>query len=195
MEDQPREQASLEGTPSWSAALRVREPVGWALLALTAFALLVSLGQLLGLVGVPLPGPPTFALRASAVGPQFVDFGLVVLPVLSVVLVTFAGGLTDRARQVVQAATAIEAFGLALGVITWAGALGAHARPGAWFVFFLVDILIAATALTFIAAVLRSPVLQPPRPQYQDLGVDDEEDYEDDDGDDPGDDEVDFKRR
>jgi hypothetical protein len=64
------------------------------------------------------------------VAPQFVAGGIFVLPVLAVILVAFAGGLTGRARQVVQAAVAIQAVALALGVLSWLGALGGHMRQG-----------------------------------------------------------------
>src|ERR1022692_592052 len=72
----------------------------------------------------------TFGWRASAVAPQFVAGGIFTLPVLSVILVAFAGGLTGRARQVVQTAVSILAVALGLGVVSWLGALGAHSRPG-----------------------------------------------------------------
>jgi hypothetical protein len=204
VDDQPREDAPSEATQPWASTLRVREPVAWTLLVLTAIGMLVTAGQLLGIVGAPIPvATPvpvtssgsvvvaTFALRASAVGPQFVDFGFVVMAVLSVVLVAFAGGLTDRARQVGQTALSIQAVGLALGVVTWLAALGAHSRPGPWFIFFAVDLAVAATALTFIAAVMRSPALQLPTPRYQDVAAEDDEDFGDDD-EDIGGDEVHF---
>ena len=103
----------------------------------------------------------TFGWRASAVAPQFVAGGLFTLPVLSVILVVFAGGLTDRARQVVQAAVSIQAVALGLGVLSWLGALGAHARPGVWFIFDATDIAAVAAALIFTVAVLRSQALRP----------------------------------
>ena len=77
--------------------------------------------------------PGTFGWRASAVAPQFVAGGIFTLPVLSVILVAFAGGLTDRARQVVQTAISVLAVALGLGVLSWLAALGGHARPGVWF--------------------------------------------------------------
>ncbi|HEY2313138.1 MAG TPA: hypothetical protein VGH96_05965 [Streptosporangiaceae bacterium] len=98
----------------------------------------------------------TFAWRASAVAPQFVAGGIFTLPVLSVILVAFAGGLTDRARQVVQAAVSIQSVALGLGVLSWLGAFGAHSRPGVWFILDASDIAAMAAAPIFIVAVLRS---------------------------------------
>ena len=120
---------------------RVREPTAWFLLVVTAIWVLVSAWQLFGLPGAPVPIPTvavpvgpgpaapgpvavaTFGLRASAVAPQFVAGGIFLLPVLSVILVSFAGGVTDRARQVVQAAVSIQAVALGLGLVSWLGAL------------------------------------------------------------------------
>lgn len=198
MDDQSPESASSEATQPWATARRLREPAAWALLVLTAVVVLVSAGQLLGLVAVPVPPSPAsaFTVRAAAMGPQFVDFGLIVLPVLSVILVVFAGGQTDRARQVVTAAVWTQAVALAFGVVSWLASLGTHLRPDAWFIFFFVDLALAATALAFTAVVMRSPLLRPPTPDY--LIVDeDDEDYDDDQhfGDDQpaySDDQVDF---
>jgi hypothetical protein len=67
------------------------------------------------------------------VAPQFVAGGIFTLPVLSVILVAFAGGLTVRARQVVQTAISLLAVALGLGVLSWLAALGAHSQPGVWF--------------------------------------------------------------
>ena len=103
----------------------------------------------------------TFGWRASTVAPQFVAGGIFTLPVLSVILVAFAGGLTDRARQVVQAAVSIQAVALGLGVLSWLGALGADTRPGIWFIFDATDIGAVAAALIFAVAVLRSRALRP----------------------------------
>jgi hypothetical protein len=103
----------------------------------------------------------TFGWRASAVAPQFAAGGIFTLPVLSVILVAFAGGLTDRARQVVQAAASIQAVALGLGVLSWLGALGARSRPGVWFIFDATDLAAVAAALFFTVAVLRSQALLP----------------------------------
>jgi len=65
------------------------------------------------------------------VAPQFVAGGIFALPLVSVILVTFAGGLTDRAHQVVHAAVSIQAVTLGLGMLSWLRALGAHLRHGA----------------------------------------------------------------
>jgi hypothetical protein len=104
--------------------------------------------------------PGTFGFRASAVAPQFVAGGIFTLPVLSVILVAFAGGLTDRARQVVRTAVSIQAVALGLGVLSWLGALGGHLRQGVWFIFDATDLAAVAAALIFTVAVLRSQALR-----------------------------------
>ena len=102
----------------------------------------------------------TFGLRASVVAPNFVAGGIFTLPVLAVILVAFAGGLTDRARQVVQAAVSVLAVAIGLGVVSWLGALGGHLRPGVWFIFVAMDLVAMAAALIFTVAVLRSQALR-----------------------------------
>lgn len=152
--------------------------------------MLVSAWQLFGLPGAGLPGGPvitgpspvpvtTFGLRASAVAPRFVAGGIFTLPVVSVILVAFAGGLTDRARQVVKTAASIQAVTLGLGVLSWLGALGANLRPGVWFIFDATDLAAVAAALIFTVAVLRSQALRPLTPQFEDSGEDDEDFRED----------------
>jgi hypothetical protein len=103
--------------------------------------------------------PGTFGFRASAVAPQFVAGGIFTLPVLSVILVAFAGGLTDRARQVVQTAISVLVVALGFGLLSWLAALGAHSRPGVWFIFDATDLAAVAAALIFAVAVLRSHAL------------------------------------
>jgi hypothetical protein len=131
-------------------------------------------------VGAPVthaPGPvavTTFGLRASVVAPQFVAGGIFLLPVLAVILVAFAGGLTDRARQVVQAAVALQAVAVGLGLVSWLGALGGHVRQGVWFIFYATDLVAVAAALIFTVAVLRSRALRPLTPQVMDFADDDE---------------------
>jgi hypothetical protein len=200
MSDQLGEEAPAETAQAWDSVRRVREPVAWILLVVTAIWVLVSAWQLFGLPGAPVPVPvpaaarsvavpvgapvthtpspvpvTTFGLRASTVAPQFVAGGIFVLPVLAVILVAFAGGLTGRARQVVQAAVAIQAVALALGVLSWLGALGGHLRQGVWFIFDAADLAAVAAALIFTVAVLRSRALRPLTPQSGDFGEDDED--------------------
>lgn len=200
MSDRLGEEAPAETAQAWDSVRRVREPVAWLLLVITAIWVLVSAWQLFGLPGAPVPVPvpvaarqvavpvgapvthtpspvpvTTFGLRASAVAPQFVAGGIFVLPVLAVILVAFAGGLTGRARQVVQAAVAIQAVALALGVLSWLGALGGHLRQGVWFIFDAADLAAVAAALIFTVAVLRSRALRPLTPQSGDFGEDDED--------------------
>ena len=92
--------------------------------------------------------------------PQFVAGGIFTLPVLSVILVAFAGGLTDRARQVVQTAISVLAVALGLGVLSWVAALGGHLRPGVWFIFDAAELAAVAVAFIFAVAVLRSQALR-----------------------------------
>jgi hypothetical protein len=200
MSDQLGEEVPAETAQAWDSVRRVREPVAWILLVVTAIWVLVSAWQLFGLPGAPVPASPhpvavpvgapvthapspvavtTFGLRASAVAPQFVAGGIFVLPVLAVILVTFAGGLTDRARQVVQATVAIQAVALGLGLLSWLGALGGHVRQGVWFIFYATDLAAVAAALVFTVAVLRSRALRPLTRQSGDFGEDDEDFGED----------------
>ncbi len=194
MSDQLGEDVPSETAQAWDSARRVREPIAWMLLVLTAIGVLISAWELFGLPGtpvitgpspVPITGPSpvpvaTFGLRASVVAPQFVSLGFVALPVLSVILIAFAGGLTDRARQVVQTAISIQALALGFGVLSWLGALGAHTRPGVWFIADATDLAVAAAALVFTVAVLRSQALRPLTPQFEDFG-EDHEDFEEED--------------
>src|ERR1022692_4182623 len=118
MSDQLGEDVPSETAQASDSVRRVREPVAWALLVVVAIAVVVSAWQLFGLPGnglpagpvatsapvttapSPVPVPPgTPGFRASVVATQFVAGGIFTLPVLSVILVAFAGGLTDRARQ------------------------------------------------------------------------------------------------
>jgi hypothetical protein len=192
MDDQRREEAPSETAQAWDSVRRLREPVAWTLLVLTAIGLLIGAWELFGMPGtppitvpspVPITGPvpaATFGLRAAAVAPQFVAGGIFLLPILSVVLVAFTGGLTDRARQVVQTAISIQAVTLGLGLLSWLAALGAHVRPGIWFFSNATDLAIVATGLIFTAAVRRSQALRLPMPQFEDFPEDDEDFGEED---------------
>jgi hypothetical protein len=169
------------------------------LLVIAAVAVLVSAWQLLGLphsgfptpqaavappavVGqarvvastIPLPSAP-FGMRASLVAGQFAAGAIFTLPLLAVILVTFAGGLIDRARLVVQGAVAIQAVALGLGVLGWLGALDAHVRPGVWFIFVAADLAAVAAVLVFNIAVLQSQALRPVTPDLTDFDQDDED--------------------
>jgi hypothetical protein len=107
-----------------------------------------------------------FSLRASAAAPQFDGAYVIALPVLSVVLVAFSGGVTKHARQVVSTAAVVQAVTLVLGVTSVAGAAASHTRPGTWFILEAPLLAIAATALIFTGAVMWSRDLWPiaPRP-------------------------------
>jgi len=169
VDDQQRDDAS-EFAPAWETVRRIREPIAWALLAITAIIVLVSACQLFNLAGAripvaqPLAGPGAvpslFALRASAVAPQLIDAAVQAMPVLAVVLVTFAGGLTERAHRVVQTAAVVLAVAFVLGLISLAGAGGTHMRPGSWFILEGAGLAITAAALIFTVAVMRSRELR-----------------------------------
>jgi hypothetical protein len=116
-----------------------------------------------------------FGIRASALAPQFVAGGMILLPVLAVGLVVFTGGLTDHARQVVQTAISIQAVTLGLSVVSWLGALGSHTRAGIWFIVVAAEIALLAAALVFTAAVRRSRALRSLTPQFHDYHEDDDD--------------------
>src|SRR5215469_223743 len=144
MSDQPGGAVPSETARAWDSVRWLREPIAWTLLALTAIIVLVSACQLFNLAGarIPVATPPAvssasavpagspvpvgpspalvnaFSLRASAVAPQFISPVVQVLPVLSVLLVVFIGGLTERARQVVQSAVVVLAVAFVLGLIS-----------------------------------------------------------------------------
>ena len=183
MSDQLGDDAPSESPQAWDTVRRVREPIAWTLLALTAIIVLVSACQLLNLAGAKIPVVPSpvpvsaFALRASAVAPQFIDAAVQAMPVLAVVLVAFCGGLTERARPVIQTAAVVLAAAFVLGLISLEGAADSHTRPGTWFFLEVPGLAITATALIFTGAVMWSRPFRMLAPGLQDLGV---EDFEDD---------------
>jgi len=216
VDDQQRDERP-EIPQAWDTVRRVREPIAWALLALTAIIVLVSACQLFDLAGAKIPvgspaavhavhvagpapapgqvGPSSapgpvgpspvpvsaFALRASAVAPQFIDAAVQAMPVLAVVLVAFCGGLTERARQVIQTAAVVLAAAFVLGLISLEGAADSHTRPGTWFFLEVPGLAITATALIFTGAVMWSRPFRMLAPGLQDFG-DDGEDFEDEPG-------------
>jgi hypothetical protein len=154
---------------AWDSVRRVREPVAWALLVLAAVLVLISAGQLFNLPGARLPicgGTPTgascFASRALMVEPQFVDWNVIVPPVLSVVLVAFSGGLTRHARQVLTTAAVVQAGTLVLGVVSLVGGIGAFAayQPASSDIVEAAGLALVATALIFTAAATRSQAVR-----------------------------------
>jgi len=187
MGDQLGEDEPSETVQAWDAVRRVREPIAWALLALAAIIVLVSACQLFDLAGARIPVVPSpvpvsaFALRASAVAPQFIDAAVQAMPVLAVVLVAFCGGLTERARQVIQTAAVVLAAAFVLGLISLEGAADSHTRPGTWFFLEVPGLAITATALIFTGAVMWSRPFRMLAPGLQDFG-DDGEDFEDEPG-------------
>ncbi len=192
---------------AWDSVRWLREPIAWTLLALTAFILLVSACQLFNVAGAKIPvvspaaasstgsalvgsGPApapvssipapvsAFSLRAAAIAPQVIQLVIQALPVLAVVLVAFSGGLTERARQVVQTAVVVLAVAFLLGLISLAGAGGAHVRPGTWFILEAAGLAITATALSFTGAVMWSRPVRSLAPRFYDPA--DDEGIEDD---------------
>lgn len=162
MSDQPGAGAPSGTAQAWDTVRRVREPVAWALLVCTAIIVLVSAAELFSVPGARIlviggPAPTPFAIRAIAT--QATGATVIVPPVLSVVLVAFSGGLTKHARHVLQAAVAVQAATLALGVIGLAGAAGTQ-RVVSWFILDGAGLAITATALIFTAAVIRSQAVR-----------------------------------
>jgi hypothetical protein len=197
MDDQQHDEVPSETPDAWDTARRLREPAAWTLLVLTAINVLIGVWGLFGLPGAPaisaptpvlpdgspIPAPVTnFGLRASVVAPQFVAGAIFLLPILAIILVAFAGGLTGRARQVVQAAISIQGVALVLGVLSWLGALGAHPRTRTSIFFFsdATALAVMAVALIFAVALMRSRALRLPARQLEDLDEDDEDWGEDD---------------
>ncbi len=207
MNDQRDGGVPSETVRAWDSVRWLREPIAWTLLALTAVILLISACQLFNVAGAKIPvvspaaasstgsapvgsGPApapvssipapvsAFSLRAAAVAPQVIQLVIQALPVLAVVLVAFSGGLMERARQVVQTAAAVLAAAFLLGLISLAGAAGAHIRPGTWFILESAGLAITATALIFTGAVMWSRPFRSPAPRVYDAG-DDEEGIED----------------
>ena len=205
--DESAGSAPPNAVKGWDGALRLREPIAWVLLALAAVGVAVGAWELFGLPGSPRIAVPiavavpasagagagagaapiasvtaasTFAVRASAVAPQFVAAELFALPIVSIVLVAFAGGLTDRARRVVDAALALQIVTLGLGLSSWLATFGAHQRAGIWFVADASELAILAAALAFTVALRRSPALRPDS-EYAMDGTDVVVDVDDDD--------------
>jgi len=181
MTNQLGEKLPSETAQAWDSVRRIREPVAWALIVLVAIIVLVSACQLFHLAGAQIPGiispapASAFALRASAVAGQFLLAIVIAPPVLSVVLVTFCGGLTEHARQVVQTVALVQAAEFVLRVISLAGAAASHRVLSTSFFLAVPELAIAATALVFTGAVLWSRELRSLAPQFQILGYEDED--------------------
>jgi len=127
---------------------------------------------------VPAPAPVSqFALRASSVAPQFSTAPVQGLPVLALILVTFCGGLTERARRVGLAAAGVLGAALLLGLISLGGAANAHVRPGTWYVLEAIGLSITAAGLVFTVAVLRSGPYRSLTLLFDDI-VDEDDDFD-----------------
>lgn len=141
----------------WKSARRVREPVAWILLTVTAISLLIGILTLFGAPGSAyesLGSQPGFGsgiiahLRAAAAFGDFTAATMTILPVLAVLLVTIAGGPTGRAGQVTMLAAAEQGLALGLGLSTFIGALATDPSPLA------LGYLSDAGLLGFVAAGL-----------------------------------------
>jgi uncharacterized membrane protein len=179
MTNQLGEKLPSETAQAWDSVRRIREPVAWALIVLVAIIVLVSACQLFHLAGAQIPGiispapASAFALRASAGAGQLLLAIVIAPPVLAVILVTFCGGLTEHARQVVQTVASVQAAEFVLGVISLAGAAASHRVLSTSFFLAVPELAIAATALVFTGAVLLSRELRSLTPRFQDLGDND----------------------
>jgi len=102
----------------WDNARRVREPIAWILLIITAVGMALGLWILVGLPGAPSIGDGVVQSRALLAETYFSDVYAAILPILAVLLVTFAGGLTRRAGQLIAVAAGVQALAVGLGVIS-----------------------------------------------------------------------------
>jgi hypothetical protein len=195
MSDQLREEAPSGAVHAWDSARRLREPIAWILLALAAMGVVIGAWELFGLPGSPpiaspariatsvgatataatatgghpaVPSTISFGLRASAVAPQFVADDIFALPIIAVVLVAFAGGLTHRARYVVETAMVIQIVTVGFGLLSWLGAFSGHVHADIWFIADARELAIIAAGLIFVVAVRRSSALRSPIPQFAD---------------------------
>lgn len=146
----------------WENARRVREPVAWILLVLTAIGLVLGSWTLLNGRGPLIPPFPgggiPFYLRAASAVPDFIDIETVLLPVFAVLLVTVAGGAAERAVQVTQIAIALQSVALGLGLISLAGTSG---HENAWFyISQAVSVGLAVAGLILTVAIQRSGALR-----------------------------------
>jgi hypothetical protein len=131
----------------------------------------------------PAPAPaPQFALRASSVAPQFIDAPVQVLPVLALILVTFCGGLTERAYRVGWAAAGLQAAAFALALISLVGASHVNVRPGTWYVLEAIGLAITAAGLIFTVAVLRSGPYRSLTLQFDEFVDEDDDGFDSDYG-------------
>jgi hypothetical protein len=122
----------------WDNARRVREPIAWILLIIVTVGMALGVWTLAGLPGAPTIGDGVVQTRALLAVNYFSDVYAAILPILAVLLVTFAGGLTKQAGRLITVAAGVQALAVALGVISLVIAsqdgiepAGPHAPAGA----------------------------------------------------------------
>jgi hypothetical protein len=145
-----------EDAVEWENARRVREPVAWILIILTCIGLLIGFWTLVGLPGAPIARPTTFHVRAGSAVNEFVGMDTTLLPVFAVLLVTIAGGVTERAGRVMLVAVTVQSLAFGLGLISLVGSLG-PGNFGVWFYLSDVRLLgLAAAGLILTSALYLS---------------------------------------
>jgi hypothetical protein len=102
----------------WENARRVREPIAWMLLIIVTVGLALGIWTLTGLPGGPIIGDRVVQARALLAMNYFGDVYAAILPMLAVLLVTFAGGPTKRAGRLITAAAGVQALAVGLGIIS-----------------------------------------------------------------------------
>jgi|SRR5215469_17171221 len=160
----------------WDNARRVREPIAWILLIITTVGMAMGFWTLVGLPGGPYSGDIVVQPRALLAVNYFCDVYTAILPVIAVLLVTFADGLTKRAGRLVTVAAGVQALAVGLGVISLVIAaqgssqpVGPHAPAGETMTTQISNwtyvsegrgIAFVAAGLFLSLAILRSPAVR-----------------------------------
>jgi hypothetical protein len=160
----------------WDNARRVREPIAWILLLIVTVGIAMGIWTLAGLPGGPYSGDNAVEPRALLAVNYFSGVYAAILPILAVLLVTFAGGLTRRAGQLITVAAGVQALAAGLSVISLVIAseggsqpVGPHAPAGEtvqtsisnWtYVSVGTGIALVAAGLILSLAILRSPAVR-----------------------------------
>src|SRR5215469_674822 len=161
----------------WDNARRVREPIAWILLIIATVDVALGIWTLVGLPGGPSIGDGVVQVRALLAVNYFSGVYAAILPILAVLLVTFAGGLTKRAARLITAAAGVQALAVGLGdlsliIESQAGEqpAGPHAPAGAvsqttqtsnWtYISQGRSIALVAAGLILSLAILRSPAVR-----------------------------------
>jgi hypothetical protein len=161
----------------WDNARRVREPIAWILLIIATVGIAMGLWTLAGLPGGPYSGDNAIlGSRALLAENYFSNVYPALLPIIAVLLVTFAGGLTRRAGQLITAAAGVQALAVGLAVISLVMAAQGGSQPvgppapagetvttqiSAWtYVGAGSGIALVAAGLILSLAILRSPAVR-----------------------------------